>query len=60
MRNTSYSDVTLVTLEVLDQVSLRSQFPIRLLCVTLPVIVIRCLAGTGTCCAYKSVTDGVL
>lgn len=58
MRNTSYSDVTLVSLEMLDQVGLRSQFPIRLLCVTLPVIVIRCLAGT--CCAYKSVTDGVL
>lgn len=58
MRNTSYSDVTLVTLEMLDQVGLRSQFPIRLLCVTLPVIVIRCLAGT--CCAHISVTDGVL
>lgn len=58
MRNTSYSDVTLVSLEMLDQVSLRRQFPIRLLCVTLLVIVIRCLAGT--CCAYKSVTDGVL
>lgn len=58
MRNTSYSDVTLVTLEMLDQLGLRSQFPIRLLRVTLPVIVIRLLAGT--CCAYKSATDGVL